>query len=261
MVAFLSRLGWLERAVIVLSLLFASFLIIDPLVLFATRHFDEGTRTLFKSFTNLGKSGWILVPLGLAIIALHLFRRREYGLRRAAVADHLIQLCAFLFISVAGASLAGSLIKNILGRARPKHFDALGPVEFQPFTFDYGFASFPSGHATTICALGAALAILWPRGRVLLFTAAAWIAATRFLIGSHYFTDVAGGAALGFSFPHLVSQRMALRRWLFSRDGEGRIILRGEILRAWIRDRAARRGPGGLLRPRGGRKARYSGHS
>ena len=101
-------------------------------------------------------------------------------------------------------------------------------------TFNYDFASFPSGHATTICAFAAVLAIFWPRARVFLFVAAAWVAATRFLIGSHFFTDAVGGALLGFWGPYFLRGRLAERRWLFERR-DGAIRLRGPRLRRWVR--------------------------
>ncbi|MCG8649896.1 MAG: phosphatase PAP2 family protein [Pirellulales bacterium] len=226
--------GPAEWAVVVASAILLSFLIIDPLALQAVRQFDDGTRAFFRSFTDLGKSDWILIPAGAAVIGCYLFRTREYRLRHAAASGLGLQLAAFVFVAVAATSLAGSLAKNIIGRARPKLFDSMGPIEFQPMTFTYDFASFPSGHATTIFAFAAVLAIFWPRARVFLFVAAAWIAATRFLIGSHFFTDAVGGALLGFWGPYFLRDLMARRRWLFEhRDGE--IRLRMPRLRCWVR--------------------------
>jgi membrane-associated phospholipid phosphatase len=75
---------------------------------------------------------------------------------------------------------------------------------------------------------------LWPRGRVLLYTVAAWIAASRVLIGQHYFTDAVGGAILGTAFPYLVRERFAARRWLFEPAPGGGYRLRGERTRNWL---------------------------
>lgn len=222
-----------EWAVVIVSLVFAAFLLVDPIVLQTVRLYDDETRSFFRSFTDLGKSGWILIPTGAVAIALYAYRRREYRLRLAAAAGLAMQIVAFVFVAVGGTSLASSLIKNILGRARPKFFETMGPIEFQPFAFDYDFASFPSGHATTICALGATLAILWPRARFFLMAAAVWIAATRFLIGSHFLSDVVGGVLLGFWGPYLLRDRLAVRRWLFEWRGDA-ITLRGARLRQWI---------------------------
>ncbi len=227
------RLTGLERTAAGLSVLTLAFLIVDPLALQAVRSFDEETRALFRSFTDLGKSNWILIPLGAAILVLAVLHRREGRFRTRGAYAWLTQVSAFLFAAVALPSLAGSLAKNIIGRARPKVFDETGPLAFEPLTFDYTYASFPSGHAVTICALAAALAILWPRARTYLFIAAMWVAATRFLIGSHYLTDAVGGAALGFVAPYLMRDRLAAQRWLFeSRDGA--IALRSARLQGWL---------------------------
>ena len=234
MIHSVSRLSGPERSILAASLVAAAFLVVDPLVLQAVRGFDDDTRGIFRSFTDLGKSGWILLPLGAALLGLYLYRSREFRFRVLGGTGLAIQLLGFLFISVAGASLAASLIKNIIGRARPKLFDSVGAVEFQPFTFDYDFASFPSGHATTIFALAAALAVLWPRARIYLLVAAGWVAATRFLIGSHFFSDAIGGALLGGIFPYALANRMAARRWLFEKDGGGAIVMRGARLRSWL---------------------------
>ena len=64
-------------------------------------------------------------------------------------------------------------------------------------------------------------------GRVLLYTGAAWIAATRPLIGQHYFTDAVAGAILGTVFPFIVRERFAARRWLFERAPDGSYKIRG----------------------------------
>ena len=240
MMRYLAQLSLVERTVITGSLLVLGFLLVDPLILDVVRSFSSETRAFFKWFTDLGKSAWILIPTGLAVIALYFYRTREYRLREAAAAGYVMQLLGFVFVAVAGASLTASLVKNILGRARPKFFDDLGTVAFQPFTFDYNYASFPSGHATTIIALATALALLWPRARIYLFAIAGWIAATRFLLGSHYLSDVLGGVALGVAFPCLLRDRLAARGWLFRKTAEGSVVLRAKRLRRWIAALGAR---------------------
>ena len=115
----------------------------------------------------------------------------------------------FVFVSVGGAGLIANLTKNILGRARPTLFETVGPLDFNLFAFQSDYASLPSGHATNMFALATVIAMLWPRGRVLLYAMAAWIAASRVLIGEHYFTDVVVGAILGTAFPYLVREQFA----------------------------------------------------
>jgi hypothetical protein len=91
-------------------------------------------------------------------------------------------------------------------------------------------------------AFATVISIFWPRGRLLLYTIAAWIALSRVLIGVHYFTDVVLGAILGMVFPYFVRDRFAARRWLFEYSPEGGYRLRG------VRTQARLGWPEGLRR-------------
>jgi membrane-associated phospholipid phosphatase len=126
-----------------------------------------------------------------------------------------------VFVSVAGAGLVASLSKNILGRTLPKLYGVVGHLDFHFFAFDRGYASMPSGHATNIFAFATVIAVLWPRGRLLLYTLATWIAVSRVFVGAHYFTDAAFGALLGIAFHYFVRDRFAARRWLFEYAPDG----------------------------------------
>jgi len=236
-IAGLPFLQWLAAAA---SILIASFLIVDPLVLGVVRDFDPETRNVFRVITRLGRSSWILFPTGAAVIVAWGLRSREIGMRALAAYAYVGQLCGFVFVCVAGAGIVTSLSKNIIGRARPKLYDAVGSLEFEPFAFHADFASFPSGHATTIFALAAALAVLFPKARFYLFLAAAWVAASRFLIGAHYFSDTVAGAIVGTTCTQLLIQRMAARRWLFQRSADGSAQLRGKRLLAWMTEQIRR---------------------
>ena len=245
----LASLAAYQKAVLALSVLVFAFLIIDPLVLGAVRGFEPETRRFFRLVTGLGKSNWILIPSGILILAFTWLQAKQTSRRRHAGYGLIQQLLLFLFASVALSGLASSLFKNVLGRARPKLFDQFGPVEFQPFTFDYAFASFPSGHATTVGALAGVLAIIWPRARVPLVAAGAFIASTRFLIGAHYFSDAVAGCAFGLAFAYFLRDRLALRGWLFRKHEDGSIRLRGRVLLrsvkraavSWVRGYGQRR--------------------
>jgi membrane-associated phospholipid phosphatase len=219
-----------QKAAVAASVALAGFLILDPVVLGAVREFDSGTYHLFRGFTNLGRSNWILIPSGAGILVLAWMRAKESGFRRAVAYGYAMQLLSFLFAAVALSGLSASLIKNVLGRARPKLFEQVGPIEFQPFSFDADFASFPSGHATTAGALAGVLAIVWPGARIPLFLAGAWIASTRFLIGAHYLSDVVAGLLFGVAFAYFLRNRLARRRWLFANGRDGKTDLRGRML-------------------------------
>jgi membrane-associated phospholipid phosphatase len=223
-----------EQAALALSLLAIGFLLIDPFMLERARALSPGAKEFFRFVTDLGRSNWMLIPTAAVIIFAIIMRRQHLGFRNAAGYNLIIQTAGFAFVSIGGAGLVSNLLKNILGRARPKLYDTVGHFDFQFFAFDPEHASLPSGHATSIFAFATVIAIFWPRGRLLLYTIAAWIALSRVLIGAHYFTDAVLGAILGIVFPYLVRDRFAARRWLFEYSPEGGYRLRGVRTQAWL---------------------------
>lgn len=223
----LKELTLFEQVVLALSLILIGLLIVDPFMLERSKALAPEVRKFFRAITDIGKSNWMLIPTGAAIGLALVLRKRYGGLRDSAAYGLIASTIGFVFVSVGGAGLIANLTKNILGRARPKLFDGGGPLDFHFFAFDPDYASLPSGHATNIFAFATVIGMLWPRGRVLLYTLAAWIAASRVLIGEHYVTDVVLGAILGTVFPYVVRDRFAARRWLFERTPEGGYRIRG----------------------------------
>jgi undecaprenyl-diphosphatase len=228
----LRDLSLLDQVVIAVSLLAFGFLLVDPFMLERARELPPEVKKFFATITNIGRSNWMLIPTGMAI-ALAL-RRRHAGFRNSAAYGLIASTIGFVFVSVGGAGLIANVAKNIIGRARPKLFETMGPLEFKLFAFSPDYASFPSGHATNIFAFATVIAMLWPRGRVLLYAVAVWIAASRVLIGQHYFTDVVAGVILGTVFPYVVRERFAARRWLFERVRGGGYRIRGMRTQAWL---------------------------
>lgn len=230
----LKDLAIVDRVVIALSIIFFGMVLIDPFVLGLAKGVPPEIRSFFKSITHVGRSNWMLIPTGVVIALALVLRRRNGGFRNEAGYGLIASTIGFVFVSVGGAGLIANLTKNILGRARPKLYDLGGQLDFKLFAFDSDYASFPSGHATNIFALATVIGMLWPRGRVLLYTLAAWIAASRVMIGEHYFMDVLAGAVLGTVFPYIVRDRFAARRWLFERTPDGGYKLRGLRTQRWL---------------------------
>jgi undecaprenyl-diphosphatase len=230
----LKDLTLFEQVVLALSLIFLSMIVVDPFMLERAGALPKGTRDFFKAITDIGKSNWMLIPTGVAVALALVLRKRYGGWRNSAAYGLIASTIGFVFVSIGGAGLIANLTKNILGRARPKLFETAGPLDFNFFAFDPDYASLPSGHATNIFAFATVIGMLWPKGRVLLYTLAAWIAASRVLIGQHYVTDIVLGAILGTVFPYLVRDRFAARRWLFERTPEGGYRLRGLRTQRWL---------------------------
>ena len=107
-----------------------------------------------------------------------------------------------LFVVLSGAFSGLNVIpKWIVGRTRPFKLGAEAvarPFELHPFRNGiYGFfhqqnLSFPSGHACTAFALGAAVLLIYPRLSAPFFLIAAAVGMERVLENAHYCSDVIG---------------------------------------------------------------------
>jgi undecaprenyl-diphosphatase len=106
-------------------------------------------------------------------------------------------------------ALLVTVLKHIVGRPRPK-FNHAGGVQLWP-SMDNGFDSFPSGHAAASFAVAAVLARRYPSAGWLWYGAAAFVAFSRILRGSHFVTDVMAGAIVGFVAGWIISR--PLERW------------------------------------------------
>jgi hypothetical protein len=80
-----------------------------------------------------------------------------------------------------------------------------GNLELSPVT-GVGWDSFPSGHATASFAVASVLAATFPRWRWAILSLAIAIAASRILRGSHFLTDVVGGAVIGHAIGFVVAR-------------------------------------------------------
>jgi undecaprenyl-diphosphatase len=94
-----------------------------------------------------------------------------------------------------GAGLVTQVLKHLLGRPRP--FMDMDPLLFQGLGLDSDMHSFPSGHTSTSFALAAVLAARFPRAAWLFYLAAGLVGLGRVVGGSHYLSDVVGGAVVG----------------------------------------------------------------
>lgn len=113
----------------------------------------------------------------------------EKGLRKTA----LLSLESWL---TAGAFVLG--MKAIVGRARP--YTGLGSRDFNPFTLDSDYHSFPSGHAVSAFAVAAVIADQTKGILVdmLAYSFSTLAAVSRVHESKHWASDVLIGAALGY---------------------------------------------------------------
>ena len=120
------------------------------------------------------------------------------------------------------SGLLNDVVKLLAGRPRP----TAGDAGSAPFTFDYAFQSFPSGHTAIAFALAFSLSLFWPRWRLPLLAFALAVAASRVIISAHYPADVIGGALVAWLTVAWLARFFADRRLVFQRDTEGRPVPR-----------------------------------
>ncbi|HMS86471.1 MAG TPA: phosphatase PAP2 family protein [Nitrospira sp.] len=170
---------------------------------------DQLTISWMAFTSNLGDwigQGWRLAFLSILLLAL------AWALERPTIKNAAIQT----MIAHAIAALLANVLKHLIGRPRPK-FVHSGDWQMS-FSFVSGLDSFPSGHSTATFAIATVLAKRFPVMSPLCLAIALFVGISRVLRGSHFPTDVMGGAVIGILSGFVAAA--PLRQWRTSlRDG------------------------------------------
>ncbi|WP_079052046.1 phosphatase PAP2 family protein [Streptomyces regalis] len=132
---------------------------------------DPRVATAARALSWAGEHGALWLAAGLAGAAVDGGRRGAW-LRGTAL--------------TAGAHLVSMGVKRVVRRPRPAHVT--------PLVHTAGWHSFPSSHATSAAAAAVAYGAL---GAYVIPPLAAAMCVSRLVVGVHYPSDVAAGAALG----------------------------------------------------------------
>ena len=219
--------GWLlpprqlaiAGAAIVALFLFGMFFV-DAAVTNAVMRLPHWAKAFFDAITDYGKSGWFLWPLGLLFLALTALPPVAPRFAQLVVAAIMVRV-GFLFVAIGLPSLFVTIIKRMIGRARPMVTGHVDPFVFSPFIWRSDYAGLPSGHTTTAFAVLVAFSTLWPRSRTIVLVYAVLIAMSRVVVTAHYTTDVLMGALVGTVGALMVRRWFALRRLGFSVGPDG----------------------------------------
>jgi lipid A 4'-phosphatase len=153
-------------------------------------------RGIFGVVTLFGLSTGYLAAAALLAMALGAAARREADpARKRRLALHAWR-AIFVFVAVAGAGLACDILKPVFGRARPRLYVSDGIFGFTWHGAHANYWSFPSGHATTIAALAAALVVIDRRLLPYCAAAALLVMTSRIVLDLHFLSDVLAGAVL-----------------------------------------------------------------
>ncbi|MGX9143868.1 phosphatase PAP2 family protein [Mesorhizobium sp. 128a] len=161
------------------------------------RQWSPGFKRFTGFFTVFGLGGWYLIPSALVLIAANLTDWRSLS-RRARMTLYNWTCFAFMVLgSIAASALVVNVLKYGVGRARPMNFSKLGDLSLHPFAMEASFASFPSGHATTMGVIFGLALLMLPQRKWMLLAGTLAVASTRIFVGAHYPSDTVAGFGLG----------------------------------------------------------------
>jgi len=177
---------------VLLILALVSFSTLDvPLSRHATR--ERWPDEIHKAFDSVEPFGNIY---GMTVILLALV---------VANPGNAVAACRIGVTGLSGGLSAG-LIKLLVVRARPHHFDFDHSTILDSFqglvplvSRGGGWQSFPSAHTAMAAAFAVALARQFPRTRWLCYALAAGVGMQRVESGQHFASDVLVGAAVGWT--------------------------------------------------------------
>ena len=210
-------------AIIAIVAIAATMIFVDGWAIGQARQLPLWMIHLFNRLTDFGKSNWILVPTGGLLVAIAVLASPALGHTSRLVLVAVSLRLSYVFLAVAVPGLFVSIVKRVIGRARPMVGGSIDPYLYWPFKWVPQYASLPSGHATNACAAAFALGVLWPRGRPLFWSYALIIVVSRVVVTAHHPSDVLAGALVGIIGAMVVRDWFAARRLAFVPDGQGGI--------------------------------------
>jgi undecaprenyl-diphosphatase len=179
--------------------------------------------TFFDWLTDFGKSVRLLVPIALLLAAIAVVDSPALARMSRGVLAALAVRLGFLFAAVALPGLVFTILKRLIGRARPLVEGGAAPFVYHPLGWSVEYASFPSGHATDAFAIATAVGALWPRTRPMMWTYAVLIALSRIVLTAHFPSDVIAGAVVGTMGALIVRDWFAARGLAFSLASDGTV--------------------------------------
>jgi undecaprenyl-diphosphatase len=221
----------------------ATMILLDAWMLAGARRLPPSVIEAFGRLTEFGLSGWFLFPIGFLLIALAALDTPAMPvIARQVLAAWAVRL-GFVFTAIAVPGLFVTIVKRLIGRARP--FVGGDDVwVYLPFAWRVDHASLPSGHATTAFSALVALGALFPQARALLWIYAALIALSRVVVAAHYPSDAVAGAIVGAVGALLVRNWFAARRLGFVVASDGAVrALPGPSVRRIVKAVARRLRP------------------
>ena len=225
--------GWRYLLIVGVAVIMAAIVLDQPVGAYRDQ-WPSKVRLWAGWLTDIGKSGWILIPTGTFLVVGYALNWQRFSARTRLRLAKWMSAAAYVFLSVGVSGLIATILKRLIGRGRPKHFEEWGAYSFQPLS-DYSWASFPSGHSTTAGALFACIAIFFPAQRIPALIFGIWLGFIRVLVGAHYPSDVIAGLAFGAWYAYFAALVFARYGFIFTYDAKDWPVRRRgtELVRLW----------------------------
>jgi membrane-associated phospholipid phosphatase len=217
------KLAIIGAAAGAIAVILCTMLFVDAWSVGIAQHLPPGATAFFDQITDYGRSGWFLVPIGLMIVLVAVVCTPSLPAMSQRVLAVLAVRLGFLFTAILLPGLIFTVVKRLIGRARPLVGGSLDPFLYLPLGWDVEYSSMPSGHAVNAFAVATAFVLLWPKLRPVVWTYAVMIAISRVALTAHYPSDVLAGAVIGVCSVLLIGDWFAARRLVFLPADDGRI--------------------------------------
>jgi membrane-associated phospholipid phosphatase len=206
-----------------IAMIVVTMMMVDARSIGVVQRLPEWLIASFDRITDFGRSVWFLVPIALVLAVMAALASPALpAMSRRVLAAVAVRL-GFLFSAIALPGLVFTIVKRLIGRARPLVGGSADPFLYLPLGWKVEYASFPSGHATDAFAAATAIGVLWPQARPWMWTYAVIIAVSRVVLTAHFPSDVLAGAIVGVTGAVLVRAWFASRRLAFAPGADGRI--------------------------------------
>jgi undecaprenyl-diphosphatase len=201
--------------IVLLTAIVGSMFLLDTSATAWARGLPRWFRPVFEEITNFGLGSVFLYPLGVVILLLAAICSPALPRLMQGVVVALAARFGFLFLAIGAPGLFTSIVKRMIGRARPYVGGYDNPFHYKPFIWRPEYASMPSGHSTTAVAAAIAIGAVWPRARPVMWLYALIIMFSRIVLTAHHPSDVLAGAVVGGLGALMIRRAFAARRLVF----------------------------------------------
>jgi membrane-associated phospholipid phosphatase len=210
--------GLLAGFVAVVAVIIASMFVLDFAASEWARQLPHWVPVTGDEISNFGLTSRFLYPIGFFILLLAAMTRPSLPNSARGVLEVYAARAGFLFVAIGLPSLFDTIIKRMIGRARPYVGAHDNPFSYAPFIWRADYASMPSGHSTTVAAAAIAIGAVWPQARPVVWLYALIVMSARVVMNVHHPSDVIAGALVGVTGALMVRRWFAARRLVFAPD-------------------------------------------